>query len=170
MPKKGYKQTEEHKIKLSKAISGDKCYWYNREFTDEHKNNISKNKKGISTWTEETKKLVSEQRGGKGNSQYKHGWAKTKLYSTWKNMKTRCYNIKNNRFKYYGGKGIIICDEWLNSFETFKDWALNSGYEEGLTIDRIDFNNNYEPGNCQWLTRSKHSKKSNMERNHTRPI
>ena len=62
-------------------------------------------------------------------------------------------------YKRYGGRGIKVCKEWLNDFITFKDWALANGYEEHLTIDRIDNDGNYEALNCQWLILSANSKK-----------
>ena len=74
-------------------------------------------------------------------------------------MKIRCYNPKRKEYKTYGGKGIIICDEWLESFDNFAIWALNNGYELGLTIDRIDSDGNYEPSNCRWLSRSENSRR-----------
>lgn len=83
----------------------------------------------------------------------------TRLYTTWKNMRNRCSNSNRPDFKWYGGKGIKVCDEW-NDFTIFRDWALNNGYTDELTIDRIDSNKNYEPDNCQWITQAKNSSKS----------
>ena len=65
----------------------------------------------------------------------------------------------------YGGRGITVCDEWKNSFESFYEWAMSNGYREDLTIDRINVNGNYEPSNCRWATIAEQqaNKRSNLE-------
>lgn len=91
------------------------------------------------------------------------------LYDVWQAMCQRYSNPNNPCYKNYGGRGIIICNEWKN-YQSFKDWALQNGYQQGLTIDRIDNNGNYEPSNCQWITGSENSKKpkhkKEIRRNH----
>lgn len=87
----------------------------------------------------------------------KHNLVNTRLYCTYNNMKSRCYRKSNKHYCIYGGRGIKICDEWLNSFKDFYDWAMDNGYREDLTIDRIDVNGDYEPSNCRWVTISEQS-------------
>lgn len=93
-----------------------------------------------------------------------HGKSNTRLYEIWTDMKQRCLNPNQKTYKYYGGRGITICEEWLDDFMNFYDWAMENGYQDKLTIDRIDVNGKYEPNNCRWVTME--TQLRNTRRNH----
>ena len=81
-----------------------------------------------------------------------HGGKHTRLYNIWCGMKRRCNNANDERYPVYGGRGINVCDEWSEDFSAFREWALHNGYNDTLTIDRIDANRGYEPDNCRWTS------------------
>lgn len=83
-------------------------------------------------------------------SRSKHGGCKTRLYGIWRNMISRCYYEKDKCYRTYGGAGITICDEWRNDFKAFRNWAIANGYNDSLSIDRIDVQKGYQPQNCRW--------------------
>ena len=92
-----------------------------------------------------------------------HGKCGTRLYNIFQGMKKRCYNKHRKDFYEYGGRGISICDEWLNDFQTFYDWSMSNGYDDNLTIDRIDNDKGYSPANCRWVdikTQSNNTRKN----------
>ena len=87
-----------------------------------------------------------------------HGQSETRLYYIWSSMKSRCLNINNKSFQNYGGRGIRVCEEWLQSFEAFATWAHENGYADNLTIDRVDNDKDYTPDNCRWVDRTTQSR------------
>lgn len=82
----------------------------------------------------------------------KHGESATRLYKIYYSMLSRCSNTNAVSYRFYGGKGIIVCEEWVSDYFIFKKWAIENGYNESLEIDRINPDGNYEPSNCRWIT------------------
>lgn len=86
-------------------------------------------------------------------SNTKHGKSDSRLFSIWTSMKKRCSNPNATGYENYGGRGITVCEEWKNDFEAFYSWAINNGYANNLTIDRIENDKGYYPENCRWATK-----------------
>lgn len=101
-------------------------------------------------------------RGESGRYVCRHGMYGTRLYHIWNGLSGRCLNEKNKDYPNYGGRGITVCDEWRNP-GNFLNWAFLSGYNVGLTLDRIDVNKGYSPDNCRWVTpaRQQRNKRNN---------
>lgn len=101
--------------------------------------------------------LKKEKMKEHSDSLIKHGDADSRLYMVWERMKNRCNNARSSSYRFYGAKGVSVCEEWNNDYGAFRDWALANGYSYSAkrgecTIDRINPYGNYEPNNCRWIS------------------
>ena len=116
----------------------------------------SERKRSCGCLAKETASIIAKT----GNHRRKHGMKRTRLYSVWNTMKYRCFNNNSPQFKDWGGRGITVCEEWKDDFQTFYDYVSQLPHfrEEGYSLDRINNDGNYEPGNVKWSTRTEQNR------------
>lgn len=100
---------------------------------------------------------------GRFHKKYENSKIGYALYSAWNSLCRRCFNPKHHKYYRYGARGITVCDQWKNDYNSFYNWSIQNGYQLGLSLDRINNDGNYEPSNCRWTTRKKQQR--NMCRN-----
>lgn len=99
-----------------------------------------------------TKMCVTCAKKVKRENTITHGFCGTRQYRIWLDMKQRCYNPNQPAYMYYGGKGVVMCDDWRDSFVIFNKWLENEGYNDLLTVDRIESDEGYNPENCRLIS------------------
>lgn len=140
------------------------CHSCGNEFIKVH-HNVCRDCRNVDQRRRYSKRRGSsyKTRGPHKSTREIHNQKGARLYQTWTDMKQRCINPNHKSFKNYGGRGISVCDSWLNSFTAFQKWALENGYKNNLQIDRINNDQGYYPNNCKWSTHSENA--SNTRRN-----
>lgn len=171
MTVKGGHHTEETKKRISEAKRKDKnraplvpqlcaCGCGEYASVDERRNRVSKFKSGHSSrvahpmqgkhHSEETKAKLATYAGSRGSS-YKHGWSNTPTHSSWRAMMGRCYDPRNASYRFYGARGITVCERWHDLLAFIEDMGARPSRD--YEIDRIDPDGNYDKANCRWITR-----------------
>lgn len=120
--------------------------------------------KGITLKNGNTTSCGCKRRESVGAIKRTHGQSKTRLYRIWNKMKQRCYNPNMDDYNDYGARGITVCDEWINDYMAFSRWAYENGYNDTLTLDRVDVNGIYCPDNCRWATRKEQANNKRVTR------
>lgn len=139
-------------IKRAGTSKSGKVLWLCECSCEEH-NQITTTTSNLVTGNTKSCGCLAKENASKvGKANTVHGDTDSRLYRIFRGMKDRCYNSKNKDYVWYGGKGIKICEEWKNNYAVFKNWAINNGYKETLTIERKDFDKDYCPENCEWIT------------------
>ena len=141
-----------------------KVLWLCECSCEEHKHIIASTSNLVTGNTKSCGCLVKESASKVGKANRVHGDTNARLYKIFQGMKDRCYNPNNKDYARYGGRGIKLCDEWKNNYIAFKEWAINNGYRGTLTIERKDFDQNYCPENCEWITMEQQQRNKSSNR------
>lgn len=151
-------------IKRAGTSKSGKVLWLCECSCEEH-NHITTTTSNLVTGTTKSCGCFARESASKvGKANTTHGDTDSRLYRIFRGMKDRCYNPKNKDYAWYGGKGIKICEEWEDNYIAFKNWAINNGYKEILTIERKDFDKDYCPENCEWITMEQQQRNKSSNR------